>query len=434
MAVGPLCEGATALAGRFVSQGLMPSTQGVWSAPGFSAAEVVPEHAWLPGPIAGHPAIYGLNTFDALDGTRCAGSTPVAEADLLVTWDDGESLVTALEPPDRTFGRTVALNFLPVPDACRPGGWTGDGDRGVASALLWSMRYVKPPETTYNVDITQDLNCNGVDVSEEPDIDPAVFGVGCFWDNVDYYIDYWSHGCAIESALYDNDSDLLSSGGVFLTEGDPWPDAVIELTCDNCGFDFNPDQADIDDDGRGDLCDNCIYESNFKQDDADEDSLGDLCDNCVLTFNRLQLDRDGDHIGDDCDNCPDVLDFEHDDCDADGVGDVCDNCSVCDELNSTFNPAQEDADIDGSETSATTASKCRTSTRATATRTPEATPATTAPTSPSTTTSTQTATRSGTSATCAPRCSIATSTTWTSTAMATPATIASRSGIRTSPT
>ena len=40
----------------------------------------------------------------------------------------------------------------------------------------------------------------------------------------------------------------------------------------------NPDQADRENDGIGDLCDNCPFATNPKQENSDNDSNGDACD------------------------------------------------------------------------------------------------------------------------------------------------------------
>ena len=53
-------------------------------------------------------------------------------------------------------------------------------------------------------------------------------------------------------------------------------------------------QKDSDRDGLGNECDNCIFASNPNQDDLDKDGKGDLCDN----------DKDGDGIKNDVDQCP----------------------------------------------------------------------------------------------------------------------------------
>jgi Ca2+-binding RTX toxin-like protein len=95
---------------------------------------------------------------------------------------------------------------------------------------------------------------------------------------------------------------------------------------DNCPEVDNPDQADSDTDGLGDVCDedpegdgfgagdNCPAVDNAGQEDTDGDGMGDFCDadadddgtlngadNCPLTPNVDQADDDGDNIGNACD-------------------------------------------------------------------------------------------------------------------------------------
>lgn len=135
---------------------------------------------------------------------------------------------------------------------------------------------------------------------------------------------------------------------------------------DNCPQVANPDQADADDDGRGDACDgvnddldsdgvpndedNCRTASNPEQTDGDGDGIGDVCDpvnddvdgdgvfneddNCVNVANPDQADGDGDGTGDECDGI-------NDDVDHDGVFNENDNCP------NVANPSQADIDGDG---------------------------------------------------------------------------------------
>lgn len=77
----------------------------------------------------------------------------------------------------------------------------------------------------------------------------------------------------------------------------------------------NPDYliADVDNDGVSDIHDNCVSISNPEQRDVNNNGRGDLCDdfdrdglinsrdNCPNQPNRNQLDTDGDKIGDVCD-------------------------------------------------------------------------------------------------------------------------------------
>jgi hypothetical protein len=59
---------------------------------------------------------------------------------------------------------------------------------------------------------------------------------------------------------------------------------------DNCVFVSNPDQQDLNNNGRGDVCD-----------DFDQDGIINVQDNCPNNPNRDQIDSDGDGIGDVCD-------------------------------------------------------------------------------------------------------------------------------------
>lgn len=62
-------------------------------------------------------------------------------------------------------------------------------------------------------------------------------------------------------------------------------------TVDNCVRQVNPDQVDVNGNGRGDVCD-----------DFDRDGIMNPVDNCPNEPNRNQADEDGDGIGDVCDD------------------------------------------------------------------------------------------------------------------------------------
>jgi hypothetical protein len=66
-------------------------------------------------------------------------------------------------------------------------------------------------------------------------------------------------------------------------------DGIVNIL-DNCINTANADQADVDENGRGDVCD-----------DFDRDGIINLDDNCAETPNYDQRDTDGDKIGDVCD-------------------------------------------------------------------------------------------------------------------------------------
>jgi RTX calcium-binding nonapeptide repeat (4 copies)/Thrombospondin type 3 repeat len=74
---------------------------------------------------------------------------------------------------------------------------------------------------------------------------------------------------------------------------------------DNCDFDYNPDQSDLDGDDRGDVCDG----------DDDGDDIDDGPDNCPTVYNIDYADLDGDGASDD---------WYQPDADRDGIGTACD--------------------------------------------------------------------------------------------------------------
>jgi hypothetical protein len=96
--------------------------------------------------------------------------------------------------------------------------------------------------------------------------------------------------------------------------GDP---ALPLTTCaiDNCPGLFNADQADADEDSRGDVCDNCPLDANPMQEDGEIAEGPDLV--CFTEDDHFDLfgadgfcgtvdDGLGDAAGDICDNCPEI--------------------------------------------------------------------------------------------------------------------------------
>jgi hypothetical protein len=155
----------------------------------------------------------------------------------------------------------------------------------------------------------------------------------------------------LQTTNCDDNCQFTSNGLQEDSDGDELGNA-----CDNCPDDANPNQEDFENDGTGDICDddddndgipdddgdgtldpcdtgqssdcddNCKWDYNLNQDDIDDDGLGDLCDNCPDDANENQEDNDVDGAGDACDNCDGLENASQLDTDSDGIGDACDNC------------------------------------------------------------------------------------------------------------
>lgn len=109
--------------------------------------------------------------------------------------------------------------------------------------------------------------------------------------------------------------EITHDGGTY------WQSAIVVR--DNCPGVENPDRADLDQDGVGDVCDICPRDADPAQLDTDGDGAGDACDVCAEVVDPDQLDTDGDGFGDSCDVCPEVADGAQTDTDGDGEGDAC---------------------------------------------------------------------------------------------------------------
>ncbi|KXJ22636.1 Thrombospondin-3 [Exaiptasia diaphana] len=132
------------------------------------------------------------------------------------------------------------------------------------------------------------------------------------------------------------------------TDRDGIPDLALNCTAmeckaDNCPYKSNPNQNDLDRDGRGDTCD----------DDIDGDGIRNEIDNCPRIPNPTQRDSDRDNLGNDCDNCPYRKNPVQGDLDQDGLGDACDSDidgdavpNNYDNCKSVYNPEQKDTDRD----------------------------------------------------------------------------------------
>ncbi len=168
-----------------------------------------------------------------------------------------------------------------------------------------------PESTTRDVD----ADCDGVVADEDCDDEDAEATVVA--EDADCDTVPTEDDCDDEDPLLGGRAEDMDCDGV--------PDAE-----DNCAADFNPDQADEDLDGLGDVCEDCPGP------DSDGDFVPDVCDVCPDVLDD-QTDSVGDGVGDACrdrdddgvfdrdDNCPDVANADQADADRDGKGDVCDD-------------------------------------------------------------------------------------------------------------
>ncbi len=151
-----------------------------------------------------------------------------------------------------------------------------------------------------------------------------------FQDNHTFTVDNTNTG------FYTIRNQLGCEVQVIITTGiEPIPDADNDGVFDkddNCPNTPNPDQADSNDNGIGDVCetptdsdndgvfdkyDNCPITPNPDQLDTDKDGIGDVCD--------LINDTDGDGVRDALDNCVNTANSDQADLDKDGLGDICDD-------------------------------------------------------------------------------------------------------------
>ncbi len=184
-------------------------------------------------------------------------------------------------------------------------------------------------------------------------------------DGLLYYEDVDADGDGLE----DGEEDL--NGDAVLDEGESSPVDYCDPDSTLPGCPDGPvDDTDTDEDGVIDSEDNCPTTPNPLQEDADDNGIGDACededvdtdgdgvidseDNCPVDANPLQEDADDDGIGDVCDDdpveeedpCDDAECIVMIDVDEDGIAEnegfgLIDNCPT------TYNPGQEDSDMDG---------------------------------------------------------------------------------------
>lgn len=203
---------------------------------------------------------------------------------------------------------------------------------GVGNSCDNCVSSVNPGQEDYDNDGVGDMCDNCPSTYNPNQLDDDFNGIGYACDDADSDGIINSKDSCVQG--YDQYNTDSNRNGI----GDSCEDLdndTIPTYADNCPA-SNPDQADTDKDGKGDMCDNCPLVGNPDQKDENADGVGDVCedtdldgvaaakDNCPRTNNSDQMDWDVDGIGDLCDNCPSNYNPDQRDKDRDGIGDSCD--------------------------------------------------------------------------------------------------------------
>ena len=134
------------------------------------------------------------------------------------------------------------------------------------------------------------------------------------WDNVmngTYTLELFLNYTTANSSVYVTHTTL----SLTVPSQDSDLDGISDMN-DNCPYNANPNQEDLDNDGVGDECDP----------DGDGDGVNNSMDDFPADPTEW-MDSDNDGVGDNADNCPNVANTDQSDADNNSIGDACDTNS-----------------------------------------------------------------------------------------------------------
>jgi hypothetical protein len=220
---------------------------------------------------------------------------------------------------DLTVTETPSANCSATPDAGNPTTQTiPKNGTDVVDTLAWNVGLTLADSCTIDFGKTVTITTAGVtdtDLSDNTASRTVALVGDTDSDGVPNYYQGLEDNCPNDPNPDQADNDEDGIGDVCDPDDD---DDTVPDTSDNCPFVYNPDQLDTDGNGIGDACEN----------DFDGDTVPDNEDNCRAVKNPSQADTDGDGVGDVCDNCPTVPNHTQTDTNNNGIGDACEEVTV----------------------------------------------------------------------------------------------------------